>query len=210
MFTGIIEDRGTVRSVTADTLTLDTALDAIRIGDSIAVNGVCLTVTTLVPLERGSRLSFDYSPESSERTTLNRLATGIHVNLERALAANGRFGGHLVSGHVEGTGTIAGIQKTRNAVAFTVIVPAALMRYIVPKGSITIDGISLTVVSCGSDRFTTVIIPHTLAITCLGDRKSGDTVNIETDLLAKYIEKLVSPDRKNAGLTREFLARNGF
>lgn len=210
MFTGIIEDKGTIRSVTAGILTLDTALGGIMVGDSIAVNGTCLTVTSIKPLSSGSTLSFDYSPESARLTTLNTLTAGCRVNLERALPANGRFGGHMVSGHVEGTGMIAAVRHERNAVEFTVTAPAELMRYIVPKGSIAIDGISLTVVSCGNGRFTAVIIPHTLSATCLGERRAGDRVNIETDLLAKYVEKLFGREHTGNILTREFLARNGF
>ena len=184
-------------------------LEGTRLGDSIAVNGVCLTVTHLT----GADFTADVMPETLRRSSLGQLRPGSRVNLERAMAADGRFGGHIVSGHIDGTGRIAATRRDDNAVWYTVETPAPLLRYIVEKGSITIDGISLTVAAVEQDRFSVSLIPHTAQVTILGEKGPGDTVNLETDIIGKYVEKLLRPAPEptgSRGVTLEFLAENGF
>ena len=215
MFTGIIEEIGTVRRIEHGakgarlTIQAKTVLEDTRIGDSIATNGVCLTVVSMT----GDSFSADVMAESLRRSSLGTLQGGSPVNLERAMAANGRFGGHIVSGHIDGTGTIAALRKDDNAVWYTVKTPAPLLRYIVEKGSVTIDGISLTVASVEPDRFSVSVIPHTAAVTILGLKRPGDVVNLETDIVGKYVEKLLQPEpsaQPQSKITLEFLAENGF
>ena len=150
--------------------------------------------------------------ETLDRSALAQLVSGSHVNLERAMAANGRFGGHIVSGHVDGTGRITQIRRDDNAVWFTVACETALLRYIVEKGSITIDGTSLTVADVTDSGFSVSAIPHTLTVTVLGERRQGDRVNLECDIIGKYVEKLLQPAKVAAesGISREFLAEHGF
>ncbi len=219
MFTGIVEEIGTIEEVRrgqhSAVLKIRAAkvLEDVHIGDSIAVNGVCLTVTSF----GGNVFSADVMHETLERSSLAGMTKGRHVNLERAMAADGRFGGHIVAGHVDGTGTITGIRKDDTAVWFTIQAPPEVMRYIVEKGSITIDGISLTVARVGPESFAISAIPHTVAVTVLQDRKPGDRVNLETDIIGKYVEKLLTagpapgeaPGR-GSGITRDFLTRYGF
>ncbi|HEX5323344.1 MAG TPA: riboflavin synthase, partial [Capsulimonadaceae bacterium] len=193
MFTGIIEEVGTVKSieradeharlsVSGKGIAQDT-----RVGDSISVNGVCLTVVQ----KKGNSVSFDAVYETLRKTALGHLASGDSVNLERAMPVGGRFGGHFVQGHVDATGSIASIRQVDNSFLIFIDVPRDLMRYIVRKGSIAVDGISLTVVDAEDKTFSVSIIPHTWEGTNLSGKHAGDPVNIETDVLAKYVERLV-------------------
>lgn len=211
MFTGIIEEIGTVRRIEHGakgarlTIQAKTVLEDTRIGDSIATNGVCLTVVSMT----GDSFSADVMAESLRRSSLGTLQGGSSVNLERAMAANGRFGGHIVSGHIDGTGTIASQKREDNAVWVKVKTPAPLLRYIVEKGSIAIDGVSLTVAAVTDTDFSVSIIPHTGAQTILLGKKPGDPVNLECDVIGKYVEKLTAP-HKTGGISTNFLAENGF
>ena len=211
MFTGIIEEIGTVRRIEHGakgarlTIQAKTVLEDTRIGDSIATNGVCLTVVSMT----GDSFSADVMAESLRRSSLGTLQGGSPVNLERAMAANGRFGGHIVSGHIDGTGTIASQKREDNAVWVKVKTPAPLLRYIVEKGSIAIDGVSLTVAAVTDTDFSVSIIPHTGAQTILLGKKPGDPVNLECDVIGKYVEKLTVP-HKTGGISTNFLAENGF
>ena len=210
MFTGIVEEMGTIRQIKKGrasavlTIGAKKVLEDAHIGDSIAVNGICLTVTSL----GGDSFTADVMHETLRRTALSRLAPGVRVNLERAMAADGRFGGHIVAGHVDGVGTVTDLRRDDNAIWYTFRADPQVLRYIVEKGSITIDGISQTV---------------------LQDRKKGDPVNLETDIIGKYVEKLLyagppmqgtaaedgmraggSDKKSSGGITREFLMKNGF
>lgn len=217
MFTGIIEEIGTLRSVERAgqamvlTIQAERVLEDVKIGDSIAVNGVCLTVT------RFDRTSFtaDVMPETYRKTNLHELRAGSPLNLERAMPADGRFGGHIVQGHVDGTAVITARRQEENAVVFTLrLKDPSLMDTILPRGSITIDGISLTVVRAEGDEVTVSIIPHTLAQTILQYKHEGATVNIETDIIGKYVAHLLMRRSADAvttrGLTMEMLVENGF
>ena len=193
MFTGIIEEKGRILSIKPGsrscvlTIAGKKIFSDLRIGHSVAVNGVCLTARTVSP----DHFTADVMRETLERSSLGRLRPGSKVNLERAMAADGRFGGHIVSGHIDGTGTISRIEKDDNAIWYTIETPANLLRYIVEKGSIAIDGISLTVARITDHDFSVSIIPHTAAETTLSEKKSGDPVNLENDLVGKYVEKLL-------------------
>lgn len=214
MFTGIVEEVGQVarieRSASGARLwvTALTVLEGTKTGDSIATNGVCLTVTAL----DGQGFAADVMGETLRRSALGQLRPGSRVNLERAMAADGRFGGHIVSGHIDGTGTVAGLRREDNAVWVTVHATPELLRYIVEKGSIAIDGISLTVASVDGRGFQVSVIPHTGAETTLLGRQAGDMVNLECDILGKYVEKLLqsAEPQHQGGLTMEFLAEHGF
>ena len=215
MFTGIVEELGTIRSIRRGaasavlSIGAEAVLSDLRIGDSVAVNGVCLTATGV----DGSGFTADVMHETLQRSSLGALGPGSRVNLERAMAADGRFGGHIVSGHIDGTGTIAERRRDDNAVWYTVSAPPALLRYIVEKGSIAIDGISLTVASVEADRFSVSVIPHTAAVTLLGAKGPGGVVNLETDIIGKYVERLLRPadtPAARSGISLEFLAENGF
>ena len=215
MFTGIVEELGTIRSIRRGaasavlSIGAEAVLSDLRIGDSVAVNGVCLTATGV----DGSGFTADVMHETLRRSSLGALGPGSRVNLERAMAADGRFGGHIVSGHIDGTGTIAERRRDDNAVWYTVSAPPALLRYIVEKGSVAIDGISLTVASVEADRFSVSVIPHTAAVTLLGAKGPGDVVNLETDIIGKYVERLLRPadtPAARSGISLEFLAENGF
>lgn len=212
MFTGIIEEIGSIRHVRMGakscvlTVNAETVLSDVHIGDSIAVNGTCLTVCSF----DGTSFSADVMPETMRRTNLGALKPGSLVNLERAMAANGRFGGHIVSGHIDGTGKIVSNHKDDNAVWVTISTESSVLRYIVEKGSIAIDGISLTVARVTSSDFAVSIIPHTGAETTLLQKKPGDVVNLECDVIAKYVEKLCGDGKKNGGITEDFLAKHGF
>jgi len=211
LFTGIIEEIGTVRRIEHGakgarlTIQAKTVLEDTRIGDSIATNGVCLTVVSMT----GDSFSADVMAESLRRSSLGTLQGGSPVNLERAMAANGRFGGHIVSGHIDGTGTIASQKREDNAVWVKIKTPAPLLRYIVEKGSIAIDGVSLTVAAVTDTDFSVSIIPHTGAQTILLGKKPGDPVNLECDVIGKYVEKLTAP-HKTGGISTNFLVENGF
>lgn len=215
MFTGLIEEIGTLRAVHrgAHSAVLSIGAKAIlsdlKIGDSVAVNGVCLTVTT----QDSGGFTADVMHETLRRSALGSLLPGSHVNLERAMPADGRFGGHIVSGHIDGTGRIVARQADDNAVWYTVAASPDLLRYLVEKGSIAIDGISLTVASVEAERFSVSVIPHTAAVTILGEKRPGDIVNLEADLIGKYVEKLLysqAPAQSKRGISLEFLAENGF
>jgi len=215
MFTGLIEDLGKVREWRREgdrvRLIVETALPTaeIRLGDSVAVNGACLTV---VAIGSGS-FTADVSPETLECTTLARTPSGVRVNLERALRLGDRLGGHLVSGHVDAVATITERFQDRNAVRFTFRLPAEVNRYVAEKGSVTIDGISLTVNAVGVETFSVAVIPHTLAMTTLQEKRVGDQVNLETDIIARYIARLLGVDEakpEGAPLNLEFLAKHGF
>ena len=214
MFTGIVEEMGTIRAIRRGarsavlSIGAETVLSDLKVGDSVAVNGVCLTATSV----DGSGFTADVMHETLRRSSLGALAAGSRVNLERALAASGRFGGHIVSGHIDGTGTIRDRRRDDNAVWYTVSAAPALLRYVVEKGSIAVDGISLTVASVEAERFSVSVIPHTAAATVLGLKGPGDTVNLETDLIGKYVEKLLAPAQapEGGGISLEFLAQHGF
>lgn len=199
MFTGIVEELGTVVSLTrsADAARLEVAADVVlgdvRHGDSIAVDGCCLTVVELGQAPDGRRTwTADLMAETLERTALGALVPGAPVNLERALAAGGRLGGHVVQGHVDGVGTVLRREPGERWVVVEISLPADLARYVVAKGSIAVDGVSLTVVDAGDDRFTVSLIPETLARTTLGTRAPGERVNLETDVLARHVERLLA------------------
>ena len=215
MFTGIVEEIGQVESIQRGkqsailTIRAKTVLEGTKIGDSIAVNGACLTVTSLL----SDRFSADVMHETLNRSSLAGLRRGGTVNLERAMAANGRFGGHIVAGHIDGTGRITQVKKDDNAVWYTIQASPQILRYIVEKGSIAVDGISLTVARVDTDSFAISAIPHTVAQTVLRDRKEGDLVNLENDIIGKYVEKLLTPapeSQASRGITLDFLARHGF
>lgn len=216
MFTGIIEEKGKVLrleiggEISRIHIQAKQVLEDTKIGDSIAVNGVCLTVVK----RNDSGFTADVMPETLERSSLGVLKPGSSVNLERAMPANGRFGGHIVSGHIDGMGTISEVKRQGNAVWYRIAAPEQLMRYIVEKGSIAIDGISLTVAKVTERYFSVSIIPHTLGETILGEKKAGDIVNLENDVIGKYVERLLGreePKEQNTTtLTREFLLRAGF
>lgn len=218
MFTGIVEEMGTIssmekRNVSAVlTIKAKKVLEHTRIGDSIAVNGICLTVTGM----GNGYFTADVMAETLRRSSLGQLLSGSKVNLERAMAADGRFGGHIVSGHIDGTGSIRSIRPEDNAVWVEIDTPAKLLRYIVEKGSIAIDGISLTVATLAEHSFSVSLIPHTGAETTLLQKKPGDLVNLENDIIGKYVERLMqfsgqeeAPEKKE-GITLDFLAENGY
>lgn len=211
MFTGIIEEVGTIRRVqkgrSSAVLEIEAriVLEGLRVGDSIAVNGVCLTVTSF---DRKGFLA-DVMHETLNRSSLAGMSGGSRVNLERAMRADGRFGGHIVAGHVDGTGTIAEIRKDDTAVWYRIRAGDSILRYVVEKGSAAVDGISLTVVAVTERDFSVSVIPHTASETTLGERRTGDTVNLETDIIGKYVERFLSRSPES-GITREFLSQYGF
>lgn len=213
MFTGIVEEMGeieTVKQVSPQAVILEIRADKIMAdvshGDSIAVNGICLTVTAFT----SDSFQVDVMPETVKATSLNRLAAGSNVNLERSIPANGRFGGHFVSGHVDSTGKITGKQERENAIYYTIAIPEALAIYFMKKGSVAVDGISLTVFEHTADSFTVSLIPHTVAETVLGVKDVGDIVNIECDMLAKYVGKMLGKPGKSENISKDFLTANGF
>lgn len=209
MFTGIIEDMGAVKRMTRKgedaLLSIDTSmnLNDIKIGDSIAVNGACLTITD----KSVTGFSADVSSETLARTSLKFLKSGDTVNLEKSLRLNSFLGGHLVLGHVDGIGKIQEKTSRANSIQFCVEIDTAASRYIVEKGSIAVDGISLTVNRCEKNRFYVNIIPHSARNTTLGFKKVADVVNIETDIIGKYVEKLLNQGK---GIDMSFLAEHGF
>ena len=215
MFTGIIEEKGEVveikRNGTDSFIRIRTKkiLDDVRLGDSIAVNGVCLTVTRM----DSNIFQADVMNETLNRSSLGRLSSGSYVNLERAMQAGGRFGGHIVSGHIDGTGRISSIKNDGIAVWYTVLAGSGILRYIVEKGSVAIDGISLTVAKVTDHDFSVSVIPHTAEMTILSSKKIGDIVNLENDIIGKYVEKLIQPaenSTKKDSMDLNFLAENGF
>ncbi|WP_028610482.1 riboflavin synthase [Paenibacillus harenae] len=218
MFTGLIEEVGQMKGITkqgeAMLLVIGAArvMDGVKLGDSISVNGVCLTVTAF---DRAT-FSADVMPETYRKSSLHQLRLGEKVNLERAMQAGARFGGHIVQGHIDGTGQIVSRENDANAVVFTVrLNDTGMLRYVIPKGSITIDGISLTVADTTASSFTVSIIPHTLSETALQHKHAGDTVNIECDVIGKYVDHLLhfrQPEsaQPKSKLTTSFLMENGF
>lgn len=216
MFTGIIEEIGKVlrveRSPSVGKVHIQAkkVLEGTQIGDSIAVNGVCLTVTAM----GGGNFTADVMPETFQRSSLGLVKAGSLVNLERAMAADGRFGGHIVSGHIDGMGTVVKITEDQNAVRYQIKASSGVLRGIVEKGSIAVDGISLTVTEAGKEMFEVSVIPHTKRETILSEASCGSVVNLENDVIGKYVERLLLFDRehpqKTQGITREFLLRAGF
>lgn len=221
MFTGLVEELGVVRGVArgADSARIHIEakliLEDMKTGDSIAVNGVCLTS---VEFGRGHFMA-DVMAETLSKTNLAHLRPGDRVNLERALRLGDRLGGHLVSGHIDGVGTITRRERHDIATLITISAPPRMMKYIIKKGSVAIDGTSLTVVDFTEGSFQVSLIPHTAHMTTLGFKKAGDTVNLEGDLVGKYIERLIRfrggeeadrPEKPAGGITLEFLARKGF
>lgn len=216
MFTGIVEEIGEIEQIKKGiqsavlSIRCKKVLEGTKIGDSIAVNGVCLTVTTM----NGNGYTADVMAETLRRSSLADLQKGSRVNLERAMPADGRFGGHIVAGHIDGTGTIVEISRDETAVWYRIAAGEELLRYIVEKGSIAIDGISLTVAKVGKSDFSVSIIPHTQGETNLSDRKVQDVVNLECDIVGKYVERLCNfgqkEETKKSWMTKEFLLEHGF
>ena len=215
MFTGIVEELGSVRRMLPGSrageivIAARTVLEGTRVGDSIAVNGVCLTVTAMGDDE----FTADVMPETLRKTGLGQLKVGDPVDLERAMAADGRFGGHIVSGHIDGVGRIREVRPEQNAHVVRIEAPREILALVVEKGSIAIDGISLTVASVDATSFSVSIIPHTASETVLLKKRAGDTVNLENDIVGKYVQKLLSnaaPAPSSPGLTLEYLQANGF
>jgi riboflavin synthase len=193
MFTGIVEERGTVASLEGGRLAVDcrTAAEGTVAGESVSVNGVCLTA-----VERGPRrLAFDLSPETLERSSLGSLQPGDPVNLERPVTLASRLGGHLMQGHVDGVGTVEEVTPSGDGATMRILLAPELGRYVVEKGSIAVDGVSLTVAGTDGTAISVALIPHTLAATTLGTRRPGDAVNVEVDVIAKYVERLVEEVR---------------
>ncbi len=214
MFTGLVEEVGKIRTVRTGSnsavlsIQASSIMDDMKIGDSVAVNGVCLTATTVDK----SGFTADIMHETLIRSSLKDVKPNDSVNLERAMAAGGRFGGHIVSGHIDGTGKIGSVTKDDNAYIYRITAESKILRYIVEKGSITIDGISLTVVDATSSDFSVSVIPHTADATILKSKSAGDIVNLENDIIGKYVEKLIHPEteKTESKITLEFLAENGF
>jgi len=213
MFTGIIEETGTVQAITTNdagtalSITADKVLEGTIVGDSIAVNGVCLTVTSI----SGRTFTADVMPETVRRTSLARLHPGAAINLERAMKASGRLGGHIVSGHVDGCGLVESITPDGIALRVTVSLAPGLLKYIAQKGSVTLDGVSLTVIAVDDRSFAVSLIPKTRATTTLGALKTGSMINVEVDVLARYIERLLTAGAKQQNaISLDWLKENGF
>jgi riboflavin synthase len=207
MFTGIVEEIGIVRGISSGRLTIEAkkVLEDTKPGDSMAINGACLTVTSISK----DNFSIDVMPETIRRTNLGRLHYGELVNLERAMLAEGRFGGHFVQGHVDDVGKVLSLQPEEEAVIARISAPAHLMPYMVNKGFIAVDGVSLTVIDCEDFSFSVSLVTYTREHTTLGNRKPGDIVNLEVDIIAKYVEQF--KQRYNRGvLTLDFLEEHGF
>lgn len=216
MFTGIVEEIGKIvkveKGAKSSRLTVGGKIifSDLKLGDSVAVNGVCLTVTSY----NNEFFTADVMNETLLRSSLGSLKIGSSVNLERAMAANGRFGGHIVSGHIDGTGTITKIDRDDIALWYTIAAGSKIMKYIIEKGSVAIDGISLTVAKVSDTDFAVSLIPHTAVKTVLGLKKPGDTVNLENDVVGKYIEHFLkfegAENENKSGITKEFLTKAGF
>ncbi|MCL6471597.1 MAG: riboflavin synthase [Firmicutes bacterium] len=213
MFTGIIEELGTTKSIRRAGKDFVIEIEApslvpeLAIGDSVAVNGVCLTVTA----KSDTSFTVDVMPETVAKTDLGELRVGEKVNLERALTLSARLGGHIVAGHVDAVGTIKSKVAEKNALLIKITAPESVTRYLIDRGSIAIDGISLTVMDYGDDYVSVSIIPHTAKVTTLGFKEPGDKVNLESDLIGKYVEKFLSKEKeKKSGLTMEKLRDFGF
>ncbi|HEY2492592.1 MAG TPA: riboflavin synthase [Paenibacillus sp.] len=220
MFTGLVEEMGTMRAIARQGeamvlhISASIVMDDLKIGDSVSVNGVCLTATSIDV----HSFAADVMPQTFRNSNLKDLQSGSKVNLERAMIANGRFGGHMVQGHVDGIGTIHHVTRDQNAVVYEITpTNTELFRFIIPKGSITLDGISLTVVKVNSHTFQVSIIPHTLVQTVLNQKRAGDTVNIECDVLGKYVDHLLNYGSRGqqdegtpSGISQDYLAQHGF
>lgn len=215
MFTGIVEEIGVVKAIAKGTHSIKLSIKAKKVlantqlGDSIAVNGVCLTVTFLA----GDYFIADVMPESMRKTNMGLLKIGDKVNLERALTLSSRLGGHIVSGHIDGTAKIIEMKKDDNATRVTLTANDRILKYIISEGSVTLDGVSLTVAHLGEDNFTVSLIPHTSEVTTLLDKSVGSIINIENDVIGKYVERLLSfkQDKpKSSSLSLDFLRENGF
>lgn len=208
MFTGIVEETGKIQAINSNGIEIvcEKVLEDTKIGDSIAVNGVCLTVSKL------NKTSFlaDVSPETFRVTAFEKLKSGMTVNLERALKADGRFGGHVVSGHVDGIAKVLAITNNKEFYNLELELTDEQSKYVVKKGSITVNGISLTVADISANRVSIAVIPHTYEFTNLSALKSGDYVNIECDIMAKYVEKFLSTRDNKSSVDMDFLQRNGF
>lgn len=220
MFTGIIEGFGTISGIKPSgqsrrmAINADYELDNTKIGDSIAVNGACLTVVSF----SGKRFEVDLSPETVAKTTLGKAKIGDRLNLERALCISDRIDGHLVSGHIDGMGKIKSRKTEENAIIITFNIPESVSYYIIKKGSVAVDGISLTVNECDHESFQVSIIPHTAKLTTLGFKKISDSVNVETDMIGKYVERFVTQTKasgnekktEKSSVDMQLLARTGF
>ncbi|MBM7555520.1 riboflavin synthase [Halanaerobacter jeridensis] len=214
MFTGIVEELGEVKNIKRSsqsiilTIKAEKVLEDIKIGDSIATNGVCLTVTDFSENE----FEVDVTPETMRKSSLGELSIRDKVNLERALRLKDRLGGHLVSGHIDGTGKIAEKKREDNAILITIRPEPKLLKYIIAEGSIAIDGISLTVAKLTQDSFTVSIIPHTNEVTTLSSKKVGNIVNLETDMIGKYVERMMEfeEEQENTDIDMKKLRDNGF
>lgn len=215
MFTGIIEEIGNIAQIKGNdkaiTLTIKAkkVLSDVKLGDSIAVNGICLTVTSY----SDNLFTVDVMPETMKATSLRDIKVGSQVNLERAMAAGGRFGGHFVSGHVDGIGQIVDKRKEENAVYYKIKIDRELLDYMVYKGSVAVDGTSLTIFGLSDETFTISLIPHTMSESIIGKKEVGDIVNIECDMIGKYIKKYVEKPlktEKKSNINAEFLQKHGF
>ncbi|AZV41271.1 riboflavin synthase subunit alpha [Peribacillus asahii] len=212
MFTGIIEDIGVVQSLKKGkqsmeiTISSEKIVEDVHLGDSIAVNGVCLTVTSFTT----NTFTVDVMPETVKASSIQLLKPGSPINLERAMSAQGRFGGHFVSGHIDGTGTIIKKQPKENAVYFTIELQEGLSQYCIPRGSVAIDGTSLTIFDIQGNLLTVSLIPLTFQDTIIGQKGVGDIVNIENDMIGKYIVQHLQTNKPKQSLTKSFLAENGF
>lgn len=210
MFTGIIEEKGYIEHITQGAISCrlkiyaNKIFDDLKIGDSVAVNGVCLTACEIAK----PYFTADVMAETMRKTCIGNLVKGSHVNLERAIAMGGRFGGHIVTGHIDGTGIITNKVCEDNAVLVTISADEDIMKYIVMKGSVALDGVSLTVAMVENNSFTVSLIPHTAKETTILDKKTGDKINIECDIIGKYVKKFTT-DESN-GITMDFLRENGF
>jgi riboflavin synthase len=219
MFTGIVEETGTVTELLESTNSMSITikgsivLQGAKIGDSIAVNGICVTVTE----SKSTSFSAELSPETIEKTSLKTFKVGQIVNLERALSPSSRIGGHFVTGHIDGTGIIKSINSEKGFWKFTITAPLCLMKFIAPKGSVALDGVSLTPYDCTKELFSVMIIPHTIESTALKTSHTGDIINIECDILSKYIEQLLicrgesaSDEESRRKIDADFLRKTGF
>ena len=210
MFTGIIEEEGHIEHITEGAkscrlkIRADKIFDDLKIGDSVAVNGVCLTACEIA----NPYFTADVMAETMRKTGIGALVKGSKVNLERAMQLGGRFGGHIVSGHIDGTGTVIDMVREDNAVLITISASHDIMEYIVMKGSVALDGISLTVADVKNDRFMVSVIPHTASQTTILGKRAGDRINIECDVIGKYVKQFA--DKKQSGITMDFLRENGF
>jgi riboflavin synthase len=217
MFTGIVEELGTVRDLNADsrggrlTVQSDLVYSDCKIGDSISINGICLTVTDI----KENALTFDISSETIKRADLGKVEPGDRLNLERSLRPDSRIGGHFVTGHIDCVGKILSKITKNRFIDIEIEIPKPFAAYLTEKGSIAVDGISLTIVKISSNSFSAALIPHTISLTTLSHKKTGDSVNIEVDILSKYVERLIdrsakTPSSKPSNITKNLLMEHGF